>query len=222
VTPAGFVAAYGDAADQAAAASGLSRWSVLTQWALETGWCAPNSGCSCANLAGITCHGACSCNGAGFCCYPNTAPFAADYAGVLHNGLYGGVLGAAGSTIRQELQALGRSPWAGSHYDNGGGPGSSLVGLYGSLIQPLAGIGLDDSLTTAAAPPPPPEPSSPPPPVIPPIAVGGASGAAALLLLGAGAAAVAFAERRRPGTLARLQHDLVALMLGRARVAEAG
>lgn len=203
MTPASFAASYGGAADQAAGATGLSRWTVLTQWALETGWCAPNSGCPWSNLAGITCHGGCSCNQAGFCRYSDPGAFAADYAGVLHNGLYAGVLASAGTTLRLQMAALGASPWASSHYDAGGGPGSSLMALYGAL-QPLSGLGLDDLLSQP--PPGPPPPPAPPPTVTPaPASIGDVS-APALLLLGAGAIAIGYAEHRWPGTLVGMLH----------------
>src|SRR5258708_826333 len=149
-------------------------------------------------------HGGCPCSGSGSSRYGDPCAFAGDYSAVLPSGLYSGVLGSAGTTLRAQLAALGRSPWAGSHYDDGGGPGSSLMRLYG-LLQPLSGIGLDDPLMATQPPPPPP---SPPPPVVPPVAAG--TDLAALLLLAAGLGTIGWIEHRRPGTLAGLPRVLAA------------
>jgi hypothetical protein len=182
VTPAQFVAAYAGPADRVAQSSGISRWTVLTQWALETGWCASNSGCSYNNLAGITCHGGCPCTSSGFCRYPDTFAFADDWVRVIHNGYYPGVLNSIGTTLRQQMTELGRSPWAASHYDNGGGPGSSLINVYTSALQPLGGPGLDAALSGPVA-----VPGSTP--------ADGGTLAAALGLVGVGLVAIAYARR---------------------------
>lgn len=133
-----FVAAYGAVADRAAQLTGLNRWAILTQWALETGWADPNSTAGWDNLAGIIYHGLYA-NANGFTRYPNLEAFVEDYSAVLHQPNMHVVLAAVGHSIEAQLTALGESPWAGSHYNNGGGPGSSLVGLYHSTLAPLAG-----------------------------------------------------------------------------------
>lgn len=132
-----FVATYGAWADRAAHLTGLNRWTILTQWALETGWADPNSTAGWDNLAGIIYHGQYA-NANGFTRYPSLEAFVEDYSAVLHQGNMHVVLAAASQSIEHQLVALGESPWAGSHYNNGGGPGSSLVSLYHSTLAPLA------------------------------------------------------------------------------------
>jgi hypothetical protein len=209
VTPDQFVATYGAAADRAAAGTGLSRWTILTQWGLETGWCAPDSGCYCNNLAGIGCHhyGSCPrCNSYGFCCYDSAEQYAADYVAVLHNGPYAGVLASAGTTLRRQMVALGESPWAASHYDGGGGPGSSLISVYLAALERIADVGLDQPLGPGGPPPlpspPPPVYPSPAPPLPPPTA------GVVLLATGVAALTVGAAEWVRPGSIARVADGL--------------
>jgi LysM repeat protein len=137
MNPSQFVATYGHLADRAAQLTGLNRWTILTQWALETGWASPASTSGWDNLAGIIYHGEYA-NANGFTRYPSLEAFVEDYSAVLHQGNMHVILAAAGLSIEHQLRALGLSPWAGSHYDNGGGPGSSLVSLYHSTLAPLA------------------------------------------------------------------------------------
>jgi len=140
VNAAEFVAEVGPYADQVASATGLNRWAVITQWALETGWGSPNSTFGWNNLAGIIFHGEYS-DANGFTQYPSLEAFTQDYIAVLRQPNMAVILASAGKSIGEQLVAFGQSPWAGSHYNNGRGPGSSLVSLYDSTIAPLAGGG---------------------------------------------------------------------------------
>ena len=151
MNPSEFVAAVGGYADEAAAATGLNRWAILTQWALETGWGAPNSTFGWNNLAGIIFHGEYQ-NGNGFTIYPNLQAFVQDYVAVLRQQNMGVVLASAGKDVAAQLVAFGESPWAGSHYNNGGGPGSSLEALWNSVLAPLAGAASSPSAGPVVSP----------------------------------------------------------------------
>ncbi len=135
-----FVAEVGGYADQAAKETGLNRWAILTQWALETGWGAPNSTFGWNNLAGIIYHGEYE-DANGFTRYPSLSAFVQDYVAVLRQPNMHVILTSAGKSIADQLVAFGESPWAGSHYNNGHGPGSSLIALYDAVLAPLAGGG---------------------------------------------------------------------------------
>ncbi len=166
MTPSAFVSWVLPAARQVASATGLDCRLFLVQWAIETGWAAAHSwgNPTCMNMGNINCHpctdgGYCSCgtSGACFCCYPSLSAFAAAYITRLHNGLYPGVLAAAGSTLASQFTALGQSPWDAGHYRCLGGscgaPGYALSQLYAEFQSLFDGAGCG-----SAPPPPPPNP----------------------------------------------------------------
>ncbi len=135
MTPDEFAAKYLSIAQECSAkASGLDPRVILAQFADETGWGTSPLCLDHLNLAGIS-HFNGWANSGGFCSFPTLADFVVAYGQVINNGLYGAVLAAAkaGESADAQAKALGESDWAASHYDNGGGPGSSLVALMAEL-----------------------------------------------------------------------------------------
>ncbi len=96
---------------------------VLAQWADETAWGSSVAWIELHNPAGI------GWNGRTYWGFPSVAAGVAAWERVMLGGAYAGVRQAARSGPTAEAVALGRSPWAGSHYNNGAGPGSILLEL---------------------------------------------------------------------------------------------
>lgn len=107
-----------------AAGSGLRADALICQWGVETEW--GNAIDNLNNLGNIRCVEGIPCVD-GFSQFPSLDSFCATAILTWHNGEYPGVLASAGQPLRQQLLAIGASPWDAGHYDNGGGPGSSLI-----------------------------------------------------------------------------------------------
>lgn len=121
-----FEAAYGSIADSLASKTRLNRVLFLAQFVLETGW--GNSQLAHHNnLAGIKYTGFYGSNFGGFAAYDNLGLFEADYLRVLSLPYYEEVRASAGQPIAEQIRQLGLSPWDAGHYNNGRGPGSSLL-----------------------------------------------------------------------------------------------
>ena len=201
MTPAQFVNTFLSEAQLCAAGTGLNPCLFLAQWADETGWGTSRAFSVCKNLAGINpFDGYADCDGyAQFSSYTQSAQAEVE---VLHNGLYGGVLATAGQSFDTQARALGSSPWASGHYNNGGGPGSSLITIYNQDISPYT------NCPAGSTPP------SPPPPSPPPISVGPsrtfeqAAVGGGLLLLAGGIGLIGWTAMEHPETLRRYRAGL--------------
>ena len=152
MTPAEFVAKYQPIADQCSArAKGLDPNVILAQFAIETatvaGWGTSPLCVDHLNLAGIS-HFNGWANSGGFCSFPTLDDFVVAWGQVINNGLYDGVLNSVNESADAQATALGASPWAASHYNDGNGPGSSLIAIMGELTN------------SAPAPTPAPSPAS--------------------------------------------------------------
>jgi len=127
-----FLAKMAPYAMQAAHATGLDCRLFLVQWALESAWgtstvSSHNNYAGLENSAGKGCT---VCNGQYTCC-PTVADFTALYLAILGDSTYASVRATAGEALTNQLEALGRSPWAASHYATGCGyDGCELVNLY--------------------------------------------------------------------------------------------
>jgi hypothetical protein len=104
---------------------------ILAQWILETGGFKSNLFRYCYNLAGIKYHGAYT-DSNGFSCYPSLEVAAADWIRTINLGYYDNVrhVSQTSHEVAEVFSALGESPWDAGHYNNGQGPGSSLLSLY--------------------------------------------------------------------------------------------
>jgi len=102
----------------------LDPWSLICQWGVETAWGSAINNQN--NLANIRCVSGIPCV-AGFSQFPSLDSFCAVCVNTWFNGFYGAVLATAGHDIETQLVAIGKSPWDAGHYNNGGGPGSSLI-----------------------------------------------------------------------------------------------
>ena len=129
-----FLAKMAPYAMSIAAATGLDCRLFLVQWALESNW-GTSTVASHNNYAGIensSGKGCSPCDGIYTCC-PTVADFAALYTAIISDSTYASVRAAAGESLTNQLEALGRSPWAASNYETGCGyPGCELVNLYAS------------------------------------------------------------------------------------------
>lgn len=177
---------------QVAAATGLSPCLFLCQWAVETGSgsctnCPPAQGCF--NYAGINGSGC-----GGYQRYSSLSAFAQGEIATLNNGLYHGVLAAAGAPLHTQMIALGNSPWAGGHYNDGGGPGSSLWSTWNSEF---AGMGLDCGAVPSSGGTHPKVPPTVPPTTAPPVSVAVSKLGVGLIILG-GAAMVGWELHSQP------------------------
>lgn len=143
MTPAQFQAAFTSYAEQAAAGTGLLPGLFLAQWAVETAYASSFAGTF--NLGNITRGG----SQFGFVNYGSYTQAVDAEILLLHDAPYAGVLAAAGADLGQQCIALGASPWDAGHYDNGGGPGSSLIATL-----PVFGMNInttEDDMTDAQA-----------------------------------------------------------------------
>ena len=129
MTPSAFRTYFQSYADQVAAGTGLSAGLFLAQWAVETAYASAFAGSY--NLGNITRGGASN----GFVNYGSYAQFVNAQILLLHDVPYEGVLASAGKSLAEQCVALGSSPWDAGHYNNGGGPGSSLI-----AVLPLFGF----------------------------------------------------------------------------------
>jgi Mannosyl-glycoprotein endo-beta-N-acetylglucosaminidase len=127
VTEAAFVAAMEDHAHDAGVASGVLPSVILAQWGIETAWGSSLAWTLQHNPAGI------GWNGHAYTTYPTIAAGIAGWVSTIFQPDYDAVRAAKGR--QAQAIALGRSPWAGSHYiAPPGGPGSALldvIALYG-------------------------------------------------------------------------------------------
>jgi hypothetical protein len=129
-----FADSYGQYADAVSAGTGIDRTALLIQWAVETNYGQQINNAN--NLGNIRC------GPDSFCQYASPSQFVGAAIFVWHNGFYPDVLAAAGMSLDVQLLAIGSSPWDAGHYDNGGGPGSSLLAIKSEFI-----IGGDNDLT---------------------------------------------------------------------------
>jgi len=128
LTPTEFVAKYDSYAQALADYFGLSKNLFLAQFAVETGWGSSYQAEVDLNLAGINYNGiACTQGEGGFAKYATLDNFVTGYKNVLSLNYYSAVRGSKGKPFDTQAIALGNSPWAASHYDNGNGPGSILI-----------------------------------------------------------------------------------------------
>jgi hypothetical protein len=104
---------------------------ILAQWILETGGFTSDLWRLANNFAGIKYHGAYDKRN-GFTKYPDQDSGFADWVRTIGLGYYDKVRTVAKSNASPEavIKALGDSPWDAGHYDNGKGPGSSLLALW--------------------------------------------------------------------------------------------
>lgn len=123
MTPQEFAAAYLPTAETVSSATGIDAYVLLAQWAVETAWGSAIYNAN--NLGNIRC------SPTSFCQYANLQEFADAAIATWRNGYYGAVLATAGAEA--QLIAIGESPWDAGHYNNGGGPGSSLVAAFAQL-----------------------------------------------------------------------------------------
>lgn len=136
MTPPEFQLEFTPYAEQAANGTGLQPGLFLAQWAVETAYASVFAGTY--NLGNITRGGASQ----GFVNYGSYAQFVDAEILLLHDAVYAPVLASVGSTLGNQCIALGASPWDAGHYDDGGGPGSSLIAtlpLFGMSSEQLGG-----------------------------------------------------------------------------------
>lgn len=115
------------AAARCAADTGLWTSVVLAQWADETAWGTSRAWLYGNNPAGVS-------PGGKIASYPSQAAGFAAYVQTMGLKYYEPVRDARPLGAVAQALALGRSPWAGGHYTAEGGiPGSSLVGIIGSM-----------------------------------------------------------------------------------------
>lgn len=107
-------------AQRGKAATGVLVSVILAQWACETGWGSSDYFSQGHNPAGIS-------PGGVVAAYPSLDAGELAWEQTMELSYYDGVRGALGWNA--QCVALGESPWAGSHYDNGNGPGSILLDL---------------------------------------------------------------------------------------------
>jgi len=116
----GFAAQVLPYAQAAELATGVLVSVILAQWANETDWGTSPAWVVGHNPAGIS-------PGGVIARYPSVRAGVSAYIATMFDPDYGPVRAALGWNA--QAVALGRSPWAAGHYDNGDGPGSSLVEL---------------------------------------------------------------------------------------------
>jgi hypothetical protein len=126
VTPDEFAVTYRPEADEVSAGTGIDAEVLLAQWGVETDW-GNNIGNQC-NLGNIRCIAGIPCSSYGFSQFPSLASFVTNCIATWHNGYYAAVLAAR--TSQAQLVAIGESPWDAGHYDDGSGPGSSIIDAF--------------------------------------------------------------------------------------------
>jgi hypothetical protein len=121
MTVASFVADVLPDARIASTRTGVPVSVVLAQWGIETGWGTSSAWLRGHNYAGVS-------GAAGVNAYPDRATGLASYISTMNLGFYSSVRSAG--TDSAAAAALGRSPWAASHYATAGGaPGSLLAAV---------------------------------------------------------------------------------------------
>jgi hypothetical protein len=118
MTPQDFVNEVLAQAQRGKGATGLEVSVILAQWANETGWGSSDFFSQGHNPAGIS-------PGGNVAAYPSLEAGVDAWISTMELSYYNGVRAAEGR--QAQAVALGESPWAGSHYDNGNGPGSMLI-----------------------------------------------------------------------------------------------
>jgi hypothetical protein len=135
MSDASFLAEIGPSCHEVATATGLDCRLFMVQWALESFW-GTSQVASHNNFAGIEAPSAgkgCTCCIGGFTVCPSLADFTALYIAIFTGGSYAGVIATHGQALSAQFAALGRSPWAASHYATGcGADGCELANLYAS------------------------------------------------------------------------------------------
>ena len=123
-----FAATWGSAADAVSRGTGINPTALLIQWAVETAFGSAVNNRN--NPGNIRCVALYPCLN-GFAQFPSVGDFQLTATSTWNNGYYGAVLVTAstGGSIDQQLVAIGESPWDAGHYNNGGGPGSSLLAI---------------------------------------------------------------------------------------------
>lgn len=135
MTPPEFEATYLAYAETVSKGTGIDPYVLLAQYAVETAWGAVVVGNNLGNIR---------CSPTSFCQYATLADFCASAIQLWHstayinssypNGFDPFRNQAAAAVLGSEAcAAIGRSPWDSGHYDNGAGPGSSLVVAYDAL-----------------------------------------------------------------------------------------
>jgi hypothetical protein len=112
---------------------------MLAQWGIEQGWHIPGyTGYNWGNVGAIP--GYPTVGGLNVWGSPSAFAYAytaqqgvEEYVSVAHNGYYDNVTANWGNGTRAQAYALGSSPWDAAHYNNGGGPGSSLIAVINSF-----------------------------------------------------------------------------------------
>lgn len=117
MSDASFLATMAPYAKQIAAATGLDCRLFLIQWAIESAWgtsavASHNNFAGLENSAGKGCT---VCDGVYTCC-PTIADFAALYTAIITDATYASVRATRGQPLFNQCVALGKSPWACSHY----------------------------------------------------------------------------------------------------------
>jgi hypothetical protein len=135
MSDASFLAEIGPSCHEVATATGLDCRLFMVQWALESFW-GTSQVASHNNFAGIEAPSAgkgCTCCIGGFTVCPSLADFTALYIAIFTQGTYASVIATHGQSLANQFAALGRSPWAASHYATGcGAAGCELANLYAS------------------------------------------------------------------------------------------
>lgn len=154
LTPVEFVEKYGEVADELASFFHLDRNLFLAQFAIETGWGSSYEANTDLNLAGIMYNGiACTRGSYGFARFASLQNFATCYKNVLNLPYYTNVRAQSGKPFDSQAVALGESPWAASHYNDGGGPGSLLISVEKLLPNTSTPTVTPTTLKTSSAPP---------------------------------------------------------------------
>jgi hypothetical protein len=127
--PDDFATTYRPQADTVSSATRIDATVLLAQWGVETGWGQFINNQN--NLGNIRCFDGWPC-AAGFSQFRTLGDFCTAAIETWENGFYTAVLSAVGPNA--QILAIGQSAWDAGHYDNGGGPGSSLAEAY-ALIE---------------------------------------------------------------------------------------
>jgi Mannosyl-glycoprotein endo-beta-N-acetylglucosaminidase len=134
MSDASFIAAMTPYAVQAASATGLDCRLFLVQWALESTWGTSTIARNDSNFAGIEWPSAstgCTTKDGIYTHCDNAQDFTHLYIAIINGATYASVRATAGQSLENQMEALGRSPWAESRYSTGCGyDGCELVNLY--------------------------------------------------------------------------------------------
>ena len=171
MSDASFITAMAPYAEQAATATGLDCRLFLVQWALESAWGTSTIARNDSNFAGIEWPSAgkgCTTHDGIYTHCLNVQDFTDLYIAIISDSTYAAVRATAGQSLENQMEALGRSPWAASHYSTGCGyDGCELVNLYHDEQSLFDGA----SCSGGGASPPPPNPG--PSVLVPALLIGG-------------------------------------------------